>query len=113
MRNIGLLVVVSMLMLGTVLGAFPVQSLAANAVTVESGDTTVKLTEAQKKELAALHKEILDKRKEVISKYVEYGVMTKEKGNMIISRLEKRYEKLEENGFVLPQKDHSRKKHFH
>ncbi|MGI6226864.1 MAG: YckD family protein, partial [Peptococcales bacterium] len=67
------------------------------------------LTDAQKKELATLQKEILEKKKEVISKYVEYGVMSKEKGDKIISRLEKRYERLEQNGFV-PQWDNHKNK---
>ncbi|MDF2547638.1 MAG: hypothetical protein K0R93_2536 [Anaerosolibacter sp.] len=82
------------------------------ALTFDAEKTTVQLTEAQKRELATLHKDILIKRKEVISKYVEYGVMTEEKGKKIISRLEKRYEKLEENGFV-PKWDKSKKKRCH
>ncbi|HQA06988.1 MAG TPA: YckD family protein [Syntrophomonadaceae bacterium] len=60
----------------------------------------MQLTEKQKQELSALHKDILNKKKEVISKYVEYGVMSEEKGKKIISRMEKRYQMLEQNGFI-------------
>ncbi|MBB6214436.1 uncharacterized protein YlaN (UPF0358 family) [Anaerosolibacter carboniphilus] len=90
-----------------VLSIQPVEGL-----TLDAEKATVQLTEAQKKELATLQKEILMKRKEVISKYVEYGVMTEEKGKKIISRLEKHYEKLEKNGFV-PKWDKSKKKRCH
>jgi uncharacterized protein YlaN (UPF0358 family) len=91
-------------------GIFSVQSV--EGLTLDAEKTPVQLTETQKKELATLQKDILMKRKEVISKYVEYGVMTEEKGKKIISRLEKRYQKLEENGFI-PMWDKSKKKHCH
>ncbi|MFC3884650.1 YckD family protein [Bacillus songklensis] len=65
-----------------------------------SESAPVKLTKEQKKELSTLQKDLLEKRKEVISKYVEYGVLTKEKGQKIISRLEQRYAELEKNDFI-------------
>ncbi|KJS87060.1 MAG: hypothetical protein JM58_05880 [Peptococcaceae bacterium BICA1-8] len=92
-----------------VLGTFPVQAKAQN---IDSQKATVQLTETQKNELATLHKEILAKKKEVISKYVKYGVMSEEKGKKIISRLEKRYERLEGNGFI-PKWDKSKRKDSH
>ncbi|MGF7186733.1 uncharacterized protein YlaN (UPF0358 family) [Desulfitispora alkaliphila] len=45
----------------------------------------------------------------MVNKYVEYGVISKEKGNKIISHMEKRYEKLEENDFI-PKCPRSKKK---
>ncbi|AGK56117.1 YckD family protein [Bacillus sp. 1NLA3E] len=60
----------------------------------------VQLTEQQKTELANLHKDILEKKKEMILKYVEFGVIPEEKGQMIISHFEKHYEMLEQNGFI-------------
>jgi len=98
-----------MIMLAAVLGTFPVQAKAEN---FDSEKATVQLTETQKSELATLHKEILAKKKEVISKYVKYGVMSEEKGKKIISRLEKRYERFEENGFI-PKWDKSKRKDSH
>ncbi|WP_429163468.1 DUF2680 domain-containing protein [Desulfitispora alkaliphila] len=56
-----------------------------------------------------LHKDILSKKREMVNKYVEYGVISKEKGNKIISHMEKRYEKLEENDFI-PKCPRSKKK---
>jgi len=60
----------------------------------------IELTDVQKNELASLHKGIMDKKKELISKYVEYGVITEDKGKMMINRFEERYKKLEQNGFM-------------
>lgn len=76
----------------------PIYSAATNAEPVKSN---VQLTDKQVKELAALHKDILNKKKELISKYVDYGVLSEEKGKKIISRMEQRYKKLEQNGFIL------------
>jgi polyribonucleotide nucleotidyltransferase len=66
----------------------------------------VKLTEQQKTELANLHKDILEKKKEMINKYVEFGVIPEEKGQMMISHFEKHYEMLEQNGFVWKMHPH-------
>lgn len=71
-----------------------------SATSAETTKPDIQLTEQQKQELATLHKDILNKKKEVISKYVEYGVMSEEKGKKIISRMEKRYQLLEQNGFI-------------
>ncbi len=61
----------------------------------------IQLTEQQKSELAKLHKDILEKKKEMIHKYVEFGVLPKEKGQMIISHFDKHYQMLEQNGFMM------------
>ncbi|WP_391559589.1 YckD family protein [Robertmurraya sp.] len=60
----------------------------------------VKLTDAQKAELAKLHKGILEQKKQLIQKYVEYGVIPKEKADKMIQRFEEHYKMLEENGFI-------------
>jgi len=71
-----------------------------SATNAETTKPDVQLTKEQKQELSALHKDILTKKKEVISKYVEYGVMSEEKGKKITSRMEKRYQMMEQNGFI-------------
>jgi hypothetical protein len=110
MRSFWMTLMAALLLSVTVVGTFPVH---AEEITTPEGKATVKLTDQQKNELAALHKEILEKRKEVISKYVKYGVITEEKGKKIVSHLDKHYEKLEKNGFI-PHWDHSKhKKHKH
>lgn len=98
MRKFGVTTMIFVLAFVAVLGAIPVY--AENSISVNAPNATVELTEAQKQELATLHQDILAKQKEVVSKYVEYGVLTKEQGDKKISRLEKRYEKLEQNGFI-------------
>ncbi len=70
----------------------------------------VKLTEAQKTELAKLHKDILEKKKEMVKKYVEFGVIPEDKGQMMITHFEKHYEMLEQNGFVLRPMPHQHPK---
>lgn len=60
----------------------------------------IKLTEKQQEEMKSLQQDALNQKKEIINKYVEYGVFSKEKGQKIITHLEERYLKLEQNGFV-------------
>lgn len=60
----------------------------------------ITLTEEQKHEIAILQREIIDQKKEMVEKYVEYGIFTNAQGQKMISYLEKRYEKLEKNGFI-------------
>jgi hypothetical protein len=86
----------------TVLRAVPIH--AAQNVIVNSEKSTIQLSQQQKNELGALYKDIFEKRKEVVSKYVKYGIMSEEKGKKIISRLDQRYQKMEQNGFI-PQWD--------
>jgi len=58
------------------------------------------LTDKQKKELAKLYKNLYETQKKLITKYAEYGVITREQASLWLSRLESRYEKLKENGYV-------------
>ncbi|WP_102348172.1 YckD family protein [Bacillus sp. Marseille-P3661] len=60
----------------------------------------VELTDKQKKELEKLHSELLQKKSEMIDKHVEFGIITKEKGEKIKVKLAKRFEKMKENGFI-------------
>lgn len=66
----------------------------------------VQLTESQKAELAEIYKDILDERKELIQKYVEFGVISKEKGNEMIKRFEEHFKIMEQNGFMFPHHPH-------
>lgn len=68
--------------------------------TTQKPDPKVELTETQKKELAEIHKVILEKKFEMVDKHVEYGVITKEKGDKIKEMLQKRAEKMKENGYM-------------
>ena len=63
-------------------------------------NTTVELTKEQKDELASLHKNVLDQHIGIINKYVELGVFTEEKGNKMISFMEKHYAELEKNDYI-------------
>ncbi|MFZ4450354.1 DUF2680 domain-containing protein [Salibacterium aidingense] len=69
----------------------------------------VELTEPQKKELAEIHSSILEQKKTLIDKYVEFGVIPKEKRETIKKHLDKGYAQLEDNEFI-PKHPHPNKK---
>ncbi|MDD9786392.1 YckD family protein [Priestia megaterium] len=81
--------------------------LAENNPQPETKD--VQLTSQQKQELSVLYKEMLAKKKEILSKYVEYGVLSKKESQNISSHMENRYQYMEKNGFV--PKRHCHKMH--
>ncbi len=72
------------------------------------GSAEVKLTAEQQQELAEIYKNMFAKKKEVIKKYVEFGVLTEEKGMKIKQKIDAKYEKLKDNGFIF-QKEQCKK----
>jgi hypothetical protein len=70
----------------------------------------VNLSEVQKQELDKLHQELFTTKKALINKYVEYGVFTKEQGDMMIQKMTERYQKMKENGFIMKWHHHQGKK---
>ncbi|WP_100333705.1 YckD family protein [Bacillus alkalisoli] len=70
----------------------------------------VQLTEEQKQEMAQMQMEALEQKKKIINKYVEYGVISEKKAEKIVSKFEKHYSKIEENGFI-PKWDKHDKHH--
>ena len=89
-------VVVSIFVLGFSFGAVDTY---ANPHQEEKGEP-IQLTEKQQKDLAKLHEDMFETHKKLINKYVEFGVMPKEKGDKIINRMEERLAQLKENGYV-------------
>ncbi|WP_058307649.1 DUF2680 domain-containing protein [Gracilibacillus massiliensis] len=70
-----------------------------NTVHAEKSDE-VTLTDVQIEEMKNLQQQALENEISIISKYVEYGVFSKEKGEKIIEHLEGKYQTLEENKFI-------------
>ena len=66
----------------------------------------IQLTETQKAELSEIYQDLLEEKKELIQKYVEFGVIPKEKGDQMIQKFEKHYKMIEQNGFKLPHPPH-------
>ncbi|WP_158176421.1 DUF2680 domain-containing protein [Heyndrickxia camelliae] len=64
----------------------------------ESQKQVVKLTKQQKEELTKIHLDLLTKRKQLIMKYVEYGVIPKEKGDKMLKGINEHYQDIKENG---------------
>jgi hypothetical protein len=75
----------------------PVQ---AETKTAAKDQPKIELTADQKAELKELHEDMLEKKKEIIKKYIEFGVLTEEKGKKVLEKMEAHYKELEENGFV-------------
>ncbi|PAD62921.1 hypothetical protein CHH79_14740 [Bacillus siamensis] len=75
--------------------------------------STMSLTVQQKKEIESLEKEILKKRKHVISKYVEYGVLPKEKAEHIKQHMDRRFNMMKQNGFIPKPPPHKLEKRHH
>ncbi|WP_085523684.1 YckD family protein [Tuberibacillus sp. Marseille-P3662] len=68
----------------------------------------VELSEQQKGELEKLHKDMLQTNKQLIQKYIEFGIVSKEKGEKIITHMDSHFNHMKENGFI-PKWD----KHHH
>ncbi|MBY0099371.1 YckD family protein [Mesobacillus maritimus] len=104
MKKLGIIATLILLSFGVVFTS----AAAQNQETEETKE--VKLTEEQKNELAKLYDEAFEKKKEIITKYVEYGVFTVEKGDKLIEHIESHYKKLEENNYIPKYGNH---KHHH
>ncbi|WP_202080475.1 YckD family protein [Caldalkalibacillus salinus] len=114
MKKLGITLMTVTMLTTLLVGAAVVNSDIAFASPSETGEEaqpTVQLTKEQQNEISALTREIMDKKKEVISKYVDYGVLSEEKGQQIIDHMDEHYSKLEQNGFVPPFDKY--KKHHH
>lgn len=70
----------------------------------------IKLTEEQQGELEVLYNDLFEKHKKIINKYVEFGVISQEKGERIIAHMEERQAKMKENGYVPHLGHHSKHK---
>lgn len=68
----------------------------------------VELTDKQKQELDELYLELLETKKEIINKYVEYGVLPKEKADKKLNWLDEHYQKIKEHGYI-PMHHHHKK----
>ncbi|NSL52973.1 DUF2680 domain-containing protein [Calidifontibacillus erzurumensis] len=66
----------------------------------KSGEVKVELTKEQQEELSKLHDEILQKKFEMIDKHVEFGVISKEKGEKIKEKLRQKAEKMKKDGMM-------------
>ncbi|MEH7238403.1 YckD family protein [Bacillus sp. JJ1562] len=68
----------------------------------------IELTDKQKQELDKLYLELLETKKTIINKYVEFGVLPKEKADTRLNWLDEHYQKIREQGYI-PM--HHHKKH--
>lgn len=73
----------------------------------------VKLTEEQREELASIYREMAETKKKLVSKYVEFGLISQEKGEEILTKIDERYNKLREDGFIHWNKQGKGNKRYH
>lgn len=66
----------------------------------EKQESERKLTIEQMEEIAKLAGESLEKRKQIIDKYVEYGVISKERGEKIKASMDQHFERMKEHNFI-------------
>lgn len=85
---------------GQVWKTAPVEAKIGNNETIENDKQPPKLTKAQIKEIEKLASESLKNRKQIIDKYVEYGVITKDRGNKIKESMDKHFKRMKEHDFI-------------
>jgi len=73
----------------------------------------IKLTETQIKELSKLYEDIFKRKKKLINKYVEYGIISQEKGERIIRHMEKHLQYVKEHGYLPMKHKHCGHDHHH
>jgi hypothetical protein len=93
----GLLTTLSILCMSFSFSFHPV---LAETKTTAKDEPKVELTDDQKEELKELHEKMLENKREILKKYIEFGVLTEEKGTKILEKMESRFKELEENGYV-------------
>ncbi len=94
-------IVTSLTTVALLLGLFVMPAYAEQNKPVEP-EKQIQLSESQRAELAEIYQDLLEEKKELIQKYVEFGVLSKEKGDQIIQKFEEHYKMAEKNGFTLP-----------
>ncbi|MFS0824314.1 DUF2680 domain-containing protein [Bacillus sp. 1P02SD] len=83
------------------LSFFLLGGIHANAEVEKSEERPkVELTDQQKQELDKLYLELLETKKSIIDKYVEYGVLPKEKADKKLKWLDEHYQKIKEHGYI-------------
>ena len=69
----------------------------------------LELTKDQKDELDHLYTELLSTHKKIINNYVEFGVISQQKGDFIISRIKERHERIKDDGFIPKRHKHKQR----
>ena len=95
-------IVTSLTTVALLLGFFIMPTYAEQSKPPVEPEKQIQLTESQKAELAEIYQDLMEEKKELIQKYVEFGVLSKEKGDKIIQKFEEHYKLAEKNGFTLP-----------
>ena len=100
-------IVTSLTTVALLLGFFNMPTHAEQNKPVEQ-EKQIQLTESQKAELSEIYQDLLEEKKELIQKYVEFGVLPKEKGDQMIQKFEDHYKMAEKNGFMMPHFSHDK-----
>lgn len=71
----------------------------------------VTLTDEQKAELDVIYRNILEQKQQLANKYEEFGVITSEKKEKWMARMDEHYEQLKESGYIMSWEKHKHHKH--
>lgn len=78
----------------------PQEAKIGNNEIIEKGNQEFQLTKEQLEEIEKLASESYKIRKQMIDKYVEYGVISKERGDKIKESMDKHFERMKEHNFT-------------
>lgn len=81
---------------------------------VEADEDVVKqitLTDEQKAELDVIYKSMLEQTKLLANKYEEFGVITPEKKEKWVAKMERHYDHIKESGYIMSWDKHKHHKH--
>lgn len=99
-RSIVILTAVIMFVWATSARASAVQGGSNPPASEQKQAEQITLTDAQKDELRQLYNKKSEIQKQIIQKYVEFGVISKEKADLKIKRMEEMQRRMEQDGFI-------------
>lgn len=76
----------------------------------EEMEQTIQLNEEQKQEMAMLYEKLFSVKKEIIQKYAEFGVISTEKAEEIVGKMEEHHKKVQESDFIPKWEHHKARK---
>ncbi|WP_051556364.1 DUF2680 domain-containing protein [Alkalihalobacterium bogoriense] len=73
-------------------------------------EQAIELNEEQKQEMAVLYEELFSTKEEIIKKYAEFGVISTEKAEEIVKKMQEHHKKVKESDFIPKWEHHKARK---
>lgn len=94
MKKLVSIIIMAVLFLGFINSPIQAQS------TPGQSKQQIELTEKQVIEVKKLYQKLFETKKELINKYIEYGVLSKEEGDLILTKMEEHFKKMNVKGYI-------------